>query len=165
MFHIRQEVAMRVAGCAAVVLVLGVAIAVFAPAVVASDDGDQVVITRPGVVFHKAGASDVRGRSVVKSVDAALEAGYTPCRICFGRELGGNVLGSMNQAAGGAAIGLDDATSTIPAPPSSTVTQPFGVKFRSTTDTGKRGVEASRDPYDLPETRKFATVSGAYEER
>lgn len=156
---------MRIAGCAAAVLVLGAAIALFAPAVVASDDGDQVVITRPGVVFHKAGASDVRGKSVVKSVDAALESGYTPCRVCFGKELGGNVLGSMDQAAGGAAVGFGDATSTLPAPPSSTVTQPFGVKFRSVGNAGKRGVEASRDPYELPETRKYATVSGAYEER
>jgi len=156
---------MRVAGCAAVVLVLGVAIAVFAPAVVASDDGDQVVITRPGVVFHKAGASDVRGKSVAKSVDAALESGYTPCRVCFGKELGGNVLGSTNLAAGGTTAALGVASSSVAAPPSSTVTQPFGVKTRTTADAGKRGVEASRDPYDLPETRKFATVSGAYEER
>jgi hypothetical protein len=155
---------MRIAGCAAAVLVLGVAIAVFAPVVVASDDGDQVVITRPGVVFHKAGAGDVRGTSVAKSVDAALESGYTPCRVCFGKELGGNVLGSMNQAAGGTSASLGEASSTLPAPPSSTVTQPFGVKTRHT-NSGKRGVDAVRDPYVLPETRKFATVSGAYEER
>lgn len=155
---------MRIAGCAAAVLVLGVAIAVFAPAVVA-DDGDQVVITRPGVVFHKVGADDVRGKSVAKSVDAALESGYTPCRICFGKELGGNVLGSMNLAAGGTSAGLGSAASSVAAPPSSTVTQPFGVKTRSTADAGRKGGEAVRDPYTLPETRKFATVSGAYEER
>lgn len=156
---------MRIAGCAAAVLVLGVAIAMLTPAVVASDDGDQVVITRPGVVFHKAGASDVRGKSVAKSVDAALEAGYTPCRVCFGKELGGNVLGSMNQAAGGTAVGFGDPSSSIPAPPSSTVTQPFGVKFRTIGPSGKKSAEITRDPYELPETRKFATVSGAYEER
>lgn len=155
---------MRIAGCAAAVLVLGVAIAMFAPAVVASDDGDQVVITRPGVVFHKAGASDVRGTSVAKSVDAALEAGYTPCRVCFGKELGGNVLGSMDQAAGGTSASFGDASSTLPAPPSSTVSQPFGVKIRNA-NSGKQGVDAVRNPYEFPETRKYATVSGAYEER
>ncbi len=154
---------MRIAGCAAAVLVLGVAVVAFAPAVVASEE-DQVVITRPGVVFHKAGSGDVRGKSVAKTVDAALESGYTPCRVCFGKELGGNVLGSMDLAAGGAAEGAGEASTSVAAPPSSTVTQPFGVKTRSTGGV-KKSVDAARDPYDQPETRKFATVSGAFEER
>ncbi len=156
---------MRIAGCAAAVLILGLAIVAFAPAVVASDDGDQVVVTRPGVVFHKAGEAHVRGHGVVKSVDAALEAGYTPCRVCFGKELGANVLGSRDLGAGGTSANLGDAASSLPAPPSSTVSQPFGVKVRSIDRSGRRNAEATRNPFDHPETRKFATVSGAFEER
>jgi hypothetical protein len=156
---------MRIAGCAVAVLVLGLAIVAFAPTVVADDDGDRVVITRPGVVFHKAGAIDVRGSSVAKTIDAALESGYTPCRVCFGKELGANVLGSRNLAGSGTSASLGEASSALPAPPSSTVAQPFGVKVRSVGQDGRRQAEASRNPYDQPETRKFATVSGAYEER
>jgi hypothetical protein len=147
------------------VLVLGVAILAFAPAIVADDDGDQVVITRPGVVFHKAGADDIRGNGVGKSVDAALEAGYTPCRICFGKELGANVIGSRDLAAGGTNASFDEAGATIPAPPNSTVTQPFGVRTRAVGQDGKKQGEAVRDPYDLPETRRYVTVSGAFQER
>ena len=48
---------------------------------------DKVLVSRPGTVFHKAGASDVRGHGVEKSLDSALAAGYTPCRVCFAATL------------------------------------------------------------------------------
>jgi hypothetical protein len=51
----------------------------------AGDDQGQVMVTRPGVVFHLAGAHDFHGRAVGRSMEAALAAGYTPCPVCFGK--------------------------------------------------------------------------------
>jgi hypothetical protein len=51
----------------------------------AGDDQGQVMVTRPGVVFHLAGAHDFHGHAVGKSMEAALASGYTPCPVCFGK--------------------------------------------------------------------------------
>ena len=51
---------------------------------------DQVMVTRPGVVFHLAGAHDFHGHAVGKSRDAALAAGYMPCPVCFGKTAAAN---------------------------------------------------------------------------
>ena len=155
---------MRIAGCVAAAVVIGVAIAAFASVVVADDESDRIVITRPGVVFHKVGAGDARGRSVEKAVDAALEGGYTPCRVCFGKELGSTQIDTRGLAHAGTSISLGEATSTIPAPLESTVTQPFGLEFR----TGQQlhiKCDTLGNPYDLPETRKFGTAHRAFEHR
>ena len=156
---------MKIVGCAAVAVVLVLAVAVVVPTAVADDSGDNVVVTRPGVVFHKAGAADIRGRSVGKSIDSALEAGYTPCRVCFGKELGSMRIGPHGLVAGGTGAVLGEAGFSLPAPPSSTVTQPFGLKFRANDLSGKNLAEAVRDPYEDLETRKFVVESGAFENR
>jgi hypothetical protein len=115
------------------------------PAFAGDSRGDQVVVTHPGVVFHKAGAEDIRGRSVEKSVDAALEAGYMPCPVCFAKEITAARSGSVALAGGAAMPTLSDAS--IPAPPVSTVTQPFGLRFASSSFRGgpKEGIQ---NPYD-----------------
>src|SRR5436309_16112087 len=66
------------------------------PVLAADSQGSNVVVTRPGVVFHKLGADDVRGHSVEKTVDAALESGYTPCPVCFAKEIAGARAGSVD---------------------------------------------------------------------
>lgn len=130
---------------AAVTLALGM-VAVL-PAIATADDSGNVVVTRPGVVFHRAGAGDIRGRGFEKSIDSALEAGYSPCPICFAKEI---------SAARGSSVGLPGAAATaevtvvgeaIPAPPSSTVTQPFGIRFASSR-FGNASREAIRNPYE-----------------
>ena len=127
----------------AVVLALG--LLAILPAFAADNQGGKVVVTRPGVVFHKAGAVDVRGRGVERSIDAALEAGYSPCPICFAKEISLARTGETDLS-GGAALPAFSGGG-IPAPPESTVSQPFGLRFASThhvmTPKG-----AIRNPYD-----------------
>lgn len=156
---------MKIAGCAAVAVVLVLAVVAFAPSAIADDSGDKVIVTRPGVVFHKVGGDDIRGTGVAKSIDAALESGYTPCRVCFGKELGSMQVGSQRLAGGGRGAVLGQASVSIPAPPTSTVTQPFGIKFRVGDLDGKKVREAVRDPYQDLNTRNFAVESGAFETR
>ena len=80
---------------------LGLAIATFLPAPVLADGDDGVVVSRPGVVFHKAGSSDIRGKGHGKSLSAALATGYSPCKVCFGRQVSVDLRGAG--AAGGSA--------------------------------------------------------------
>ena len=156
---------MKIAGCAAVAVVLVLAVVAFAPSAIADDSGDKVIVTRPGVVFHKVGGDDIRGTGVAKSIDAALESGYTPCRVCFGKELGSMQVGSQRLAGGGRGAVLGQASVSIPAPPTSTVTQPFGIKFRTSDLNQNKVREAVRDPYQDLNTRNFAVESGAFETR
>ena len=155
---------MKIAGCAAVAAVLVLAVATFAPVVVADDSEDNVIVSRPGVVFHKVGSDDIRGRGVEKSIDAALEDGYTPCRVCFGHELGSLRNGAL-PAGGGRGVVLGEASSTIPAPPASDIMQPFGVKVRRALPGGNKRVDAVRNPYADIETRRFFIEYGAFESR
>lgn len=109
----------------------------------ASDGGNDVVVTKPGVVFHKAGSSDIRGKGVDKTVDAALESGYSPCPVCFAKELAAARGTSISPSGGANAPSPADG---IPVPPVVTVTQPFGVRYVANGRT--RGHEAGiRDPY------------------
>ena len=144
-----------------VVLALGL-LAVL-PAIAADNAGDKVLVTRPGVVFHKAGAEDVRGRGVERTMDSALEAGYAPCPVCFAKEISA-ARDAKPALPGGAAIA--SSTESIPAPPVSTVTQPFGFRIASTRLIAHPGQGAIRNPYESLVTVVPGRKSqGAYGER
>ncbi len=153
---------MRVAQYLAALAVIGLVMTAVPPAPLADDADDRVIVTRPGVVFHKIDGDDIRGTGVTKSIDAALESGYTPCRVCFGKELGSMRPGSQRSGAGGPGVVLGEASVSIPAPPSSTVMQPFGVKIGNPHKGRSKGL---RNPYDTPETRNFTIEHGAFEQR
>ena len=115
------------------------------PVLAADSQGNNVVVTRPGVVFHKMGSDDIRGRSVERSVDAALESGYTPCPVCFAKEIAAARSGSVDIPAG-ASPAVYGAVS-IPAPPSTTVSQPFGLRY-ATSKFGRPPKDAIKNPYE-----------------
>src|SRR5262245_56244196 len=126
---------------------LAVAIALAAVAVLPAFAGDaqsdKVVVTKPGVVFHKAGSADIRGRAVERTIDSALEGGYAPCPVCFAKEI------SLARAGGPAVPGAAPTATfgeSIPAPPVTTVTQPFGIHYASAVFTRQRN--AVRNPYE-----------------
>ena len=75
---------MRNAGIFGLAVVFALGVVAVIPALVLADEGETVTVTRPGVVFHAAGSNDFRGRGVERSIGAAINAGYTPCRVCFG---------------------------------------------------------------------------------
>ena len=128
-------------------MVAGVALGLLAliPVIAADSQGSNVVVTRPGVVFHKVGADDIRGHSVERTVDAALESGYTPCPVCFAKEIAAARSGSV-EIPGAAAAAAYGALS-IPAPPVGTVSQPFGLRF-ATSRFGHPPKDAIKNPYD-----------------
>ena len=94
---------------------------------------------------HKMGSDDIRGRSVERSVDAALESGYTPCPVCFAKEIAAARSGSVDIPAG-ASPAVYGAVS-IPAPPSTTVSQPFGLRY-ATSKFGRPPKDAIKNPYE-----------------
>ena len=154
---------MRLSVRTGVSVVLALAALAVLQAFAADSQGGKVVVTRPGVVFHKAGAADVRGRGVERTVDAALEAGYTPCPICFAKEISVARAGSLVRP-GGAEV-ASSSVESIPAPPVSTVTQPFGLRFASTRflRTPRDGI---RNPYDdLVKVVPGRSEQGAFGER
>lgn len=141
---------------------MAVAVVAVAPALASEGDSSSVVVTKPGVVFHKAGSSDIRGRAVDKTVDAALESGYAPCPACFAKELAA-ARGVTKEVSGGAAVATS-AGEGVPAPPVTTVTQPFGVRYAGHPRSGSR--EGIPDPY--AESYTFIqgrTEQGAYSDR
>jgi hypothetical protein len=106
---------------------LALAIAVLMPASTYADD-DSVVVSRPGVVFHKAGSGDVRGRGHEKPLADAIAAGYSPCKVCFGKQQPVNVnaagaRGPSPTATASTSFGLR----LKPGVGLPTVTQPFGL--------------------------------------
>lgn len=126
----------------------------------AGADEEKVVVSRPGTVFHKAGSSDIRGRGVEKGVDAAMAAGYQPCRICYAKEAAASRL--VGASTGTAAVTGSASASGRPSPPASAQPQGLqvGVLF------GHKSIEGEvRNPYD--ELRTIRTPSkeqGAYGE-
>ena len=144
-------------------VVLALALLAVLPAFAADSAGDKVLVTRPGVVFHKAGAEDVRGRGVERTMDSALEAGYAPCPVCFAKEISA-ARDAKPALPGGAAIA--SSTESIPAPPVSTVTQPFGLRFASTRMSSSHPKDAIRNPYEaLVTVVPGRTQQGAFGER
>src|SRR5262245_15520081 len=113
------------------------------PALAADSQGSSVVVTRPGVVFHKAGADDIRGHSVERTIDAALEAGYTPCPVCFAKEIAAARAGTVEIP--GAAAPAGYGALSIPAPPAGTVSQPFGLRY-ATEKFGRPPKDAIKNP-------------------
>lgn len=145
-------------------MALAVALGVVAliPVVAGESKGDQVLVTKPGVVFHKVGSQDIRGRGVEKTVDGALEAGYTPCPVCFAKEI--QSAKTTTTARSGAAAPTGTSADGIPAPPVSTVTQPFGLRYA--TDYTGSPKNAIRNPYDeLYTVVQGRSEQGAYGQR
>lgn len=144
-------------------MAIAVALGVVALIPVVAGESEGVVVTKPGVVFHKAGADDIRGRGVEKTIDGALEAGYTPCPACFAKEIQSAKTGtSAKSGASGATFGASG--ESIPAPPVSTVTQPFGLRYASDHTTGPK--DAVRNPYeDLYTVVQGRAEQGAYGQR
>ena len=142
---------------------IALALLVVVPAVAGDSQGDKVVVTKPGVVFHKTGSGDIRGRAVERTVDSALESGYAPCPVCFAKEI------SMARAGGPAVMGGASTASlsgeAIPAPPVSTVVQPFGVRYASSVRGGSRR-DAIKSPYEDDYTVvPGRSEQGAYDSR
>lgn len=143
-----------------VIVALGLLAAV--PVLAGDDQAGRVMVTRPGVVFHKAGADDIRGRAVERTVDAALEAGYAPCPVCFAKEIASarEVSTAMPGAAATAILG----DGSIPAPPVGVVTQPFGLRFASNA-YGRNRKEAIPNPYEsVNSAAPGASEQGAFGE-
>jgi len=142
----------------AVLLVPGLVALTPGPAL--ADQSEQVVVTRPGVVFHRAGSDDVRGRGFEKPIDMAIESGYTPCRVCFGKDLG-SIPSHTPEIGSGAAVasfGLAD----IPAPPVNSVAQPFGVRL-PTGHTFRLPNGVVRNPYEFNSGTVTTGEQGAFE--
>lgn len=152
---------MKTTGRSVVVIAAVLALAVLVPALAAGDD-DTVVVSRPGVVYHKAGSLDVRGRGHERPLSEALAAGYSPCPICFAKAAG--------TTTGGAALLAGSALSVVPrngvVPPGlihpSSLAQPFGLKIGTLYPPhGFR--DGVRDPYVEPHTiTRPASEQGAY---
>jgi hypothetical protein len=155
---------MQIARSVAAAMVIGLAIVTLPSLAFASESSDHVVITRPGVVFHKVGAGDTRGRSVEKTIKAAVEGGYAACRVCFGNDPGLMQFDPRSLAAAGTSVGLGVSTSNISISPQSTVMQPFGVKARAH-KPGGINCHAIGDPFALPETRRFGRAHGSLQKR
>jgi hypothetical protein len=153
---------MNVPGRALAVIVLAVAVAVVLPGVALGDDDSTVVVSRPGVVYHRVGSGDLRGQGMQKSLADAQAAGYIPCPVCFAKETGSSVqIGSPHVAAGTAGstaqvVHLGNGRSTV------SVAQPFGLKaFVSGRAHPQQGYV--RNPYEDPMTIKSrGREQGAY---
>ncbi len=151
---------MKSAGRAGAAVVVALGLVALVPVAALSDQGSAVVVTRPGVVFHKAGSSDVRGRGFEKSSDEAIEAGYIPCPNCFGKQVGS--VSNVGRGLGSGALSVAFTINAVTAPPVGTITQPFGVR---TFGRGRAsGVKGIRDPYQQPDTiQSTGFEQGAFE--
>lgn len=149
---------MKSAATAGVTLVLALCLVLLVPASALGDDGGKVVVTRPGVVFHLVGSSDVRGRGVEKAVSEALAQGYTPCRVCFASHAASASLAPA--ARGGAAAASFGSASTAAVgigstSASSSASRGDGVSYRPPTPVEKGG---TWDPYLDPRTIVFPGI-------
>jgi len=146
----------------AVAVALGVVALI--PVLAGESQGDHVLVTKPGVVFHKVGSDDIRGRGVEKTIDGALEAGYTPCPVCFAKEIQAARTGTPGKPGSAATASYTAAADSIPAPPVTTVTQPFGLRFA--TDHTRGPKDTVRNPYDeLYSVVQGRAEQGAYGQR
>ena len=153
---------MNRAGRLAVLLLAAFAVAVVLPGTFTGADEEKVVVSRPGIVFHKLGSSDVRGRGVEKTLDAAMTAGYIPCHVCFAREASASRLTSPTNGAAAAATFGHGNVNGHPAP-GTTYVQPNGIRIGTLGVAGKH--DAVKDPYaDLRTIRTPVREQGAYEE-
>jgi len=147
-------------------MAMAVALGVVAliPVLAGESQGDQVLVTKPGVVFHKVGSEDIRGRGVERTIDGALEAGYTPCPVCFAKEIQAAKTGTSVKSGAAATASYGASGESIPAPPVSTVTQPFGLRFAS--DHTRSPKDSVRNPYEeLYTVVQGRAEQGAYNQR
>jgi len=142
---------------------IALALLIVVPAVAGDNQGDKVVVTKPGVVFHKVGSGDIRGRAVERTVDSALESGYAPCPVCFAKEISLARTGNAEVMGGAATASFSG--EAIPAPPVSTVSQPFGIRYaRSVYSHGHK--DAIKSPYeDVYTVVPGRGEQGAYDNR
>ena len=146
----------------AVAVALGVVALI--PVLAGESQGDHVLVTKPGVVFHKVGSADIRGRGVERTIDGALEAGYTPCPVCFAKEIQAARTGTPGKPGSAAVASYGVTADGIPTPPVSTVTQPFGLRFASDHTRGPK--DAVRNPYDdVTSVVQGRAEQGAYSQR
>jgi hypothetical protein len=87
----------------AVFLALAGLLVALAPALAGEDE--TVLISRPGTVFHKSGATDMRGRGLERSLSQVLASGYTPCPVCFAKSTQANLRVGTPGAAASPATG------------------------------------------------------------
>ena len=149
---------------AGVALAAVLALAAVVPSPAAGDDGDKVVVSRPGVVFHTIGSGDLRGRGFEKTREEALASGYSPCPICFASKSAPATPASAlsaRVATTSSSGGFGLAHHRIP----DAVAQPFGLRcFPSRGGSSFRA--AVKNPYREPETiRNPGPEQGAYSER
>jgi hypothetical protein len=151
---------MTIAGRRALAFLAMVALAGIAPVLAAGDD-DTVVVSRPGVVYHKAGSQDVRGRGHERPLSEALSAGYSPCPICFSRSGGSTSATALMTASAVPAL-----SKGVVLPPGlvspGVETQPFGLKIGTLyPQHGNRG--GVRDPYiEVHTITRPASEQGAF---
>jgi len=146
---------MKLAGAVAVLLVLALCLVCLLTAA-SADEGGKVVVTRPGVVFHLAGSSDLRGRGVEKPLSEALAQGYTPCRICFASHAATGTGASVAKSgAAGAAFGA--ASAAVGVATTSSTSEAYGPSsgYRAPTPVEKGG---TWNPYLDPRTITFPGV-------
>ncbi len=153
---------MKTPGRAAVLLALAGLVAIVVTAAFASE-GEMVVVSRPGVVFHKLGGGDIRGRGFEKPIDQALASGYVPCAFCFARSASAGLKsGATLGAAGASSVSIR----SIGLPPglrgTTPTLQPFGVRFGALHAPGLERL-ALRDPFEPVSTiLNPAKEQGAY---
>lgn len=150
---------MSLSARAGLAVVLALTLAAVLPAFAGDAQGDNVVVTKPGVVFHKSGSTDIRGRGTDRTIDAALEAGYTPCPICFAKEIAAARGVSPDLKGGSSMATFAGKAQGVPDPPVSNVTQPFGLRVSSTRFNGYPR-DAIRNPYD----ELMQVIPGRYEQ-
>lgn len=156
---------MRHPGRVAAVLAAVGLIATASVTMMGAADDETVLITRPGVVFHKAGSSDFHGRGIERSLNQAQTTGYVPCGVCFGKSMS-----AMTNRNGFSATLLDRAigTNAVGLPPglarmTSVATQPNGTRSGSLYGSG-HGRDGIRDPFQDPRTiQRPAKDQGAYD--
>lgn len=122
-------------------------------------DEEKVVVSRPGTVFHRAGSSDIRGQGVEKGLDAAMAAGYQPCRVCYAKQAAASKL--VGSSGGATVSGSSNGGGGRPSPPASA--QPQGLQFGTLSHKSLDG--ESKDPYESLRTIRTASKEqGAYGE-
>jgi len=157
---------MRVSRRGVVALVVAALLVTVLPAIALCDE-ETVVVSRPGVVFHKAGSLDVRGHAYGKSLSQAVAAGYMPCPICFGKAessarptMSGGAFGSSQFAMGHLVVAASHAGGVF------VIHQASGVKVGVVHAQGGEG-GGLPDPYILNQTMRLkpAFDQGAYSSR
>jgi hypothetical protein len=145
-----------------VAVIVTAALVTSTPATLSVADEQSVVVSRPGTVFHRPEATDVRGRGYSKTLGSALAAGYSPCAVCYASTASGRLSAPRLGAGGAAAVAEGGPGYGVPPKSVTEATQPFGLKQPSTHRSGL-GKGAVKNPFVDPETlRDPGPEQGAY---